>query len=248
MVEPTCTESGIETYTCAVCGESETRGLAALGHDYVETVIAPSCVDQGYSLYTCSRCAESYKDTYTDPHCPGISFADMPAVGDRAHDAIDWAITTGVTVGTSGTTFSPDKVCTRAEVVTFLWREAGSPEPATNSCGFTDVKDGFYYEKAIIWAAEKGIAKGTSESTFSPDKACTRAEVVTFLWRANGSPEVNNTCKFTDVEPGAYYERAVIWAAQEGITVGTAATIFGVGGACTRAQIVTFLYRNQEMQ
>ena len=181
-------------------------------------------------------------------HCPGISFADMPAVGNWAHDAIDWAITTGVTVGTSGTTFSPDKVCTRAEVVTFLWREAGSPEPTTNSCGFTDVKDGSYYEKAVIWAAEKGIAKGTSESTFSPDKACTRAEVVTFLWRANGSPEVNNTCKFTDVEPGTYYERAVIWAAQEGITVGTAATIFGVGGACTRAQIVTFLYRNQEMQ
>ncbi len=115
--------------------------------------------------------------------CPGNIFTDMPAKGNWAHDVIDWAIVNKITSGTSATTFSPNAGCTRAQVVTFLWRTAGSPEPTSTSNPFTDVKAGAYYEKAVLWAAETGVTAGTSATTFSPDATCTRAQVVTFLYR-----------------------------------------------------------------
>lgn len=176
--------------------------------------------------------------------CPGNKFTDMPVKGNWAHDPIDWAIVTGVTSGTSETTFSPNAGCTRAQVVTFLWRAAGSPEPTSTNNPFTDVTGGYYY-KAVLWAVEKNITSGTSATSFSPNSTCTRAQIVTFLWRFEGSPAPKTTNNpFTDVKPGSYYEKAVLWASETGVTAGTSATTFSPDATCTRAQVVTFLYRN----
>lgn len=179
--------------------------------------------------------------------CPGNVFTDMPAKGNWAHDAIDWAIVYKVTTGTSATTFSPNAGCTRAQVVTFLWRAAGEPEPTGTSNPFTDVKEGAYYYKAVLWAVENKVTTGTSTTTFSPDATCTRAQIVTFLWRFEGEPASSTTTNpFTDVKAGAYYEKAVLWASETGVTAGTSATTFSPDDTCTRAQVVTFLYRDIE--
>ena len=176
--------------------------------------------------------------------CPGRIFSDMPAKGHWSHDPIDWAVVCGITNGTSDTTFSPDMICTRAQIVTFLWRAAGSPEPATTINPFSDVNSDKYYYKAVLWAAETGVTAGTGNSTFSPNVDCTRAQVVTFLWRFAGSPESTTpTIPFTDVSSGKYYTQAVLWAAENGVTEGTSETTFSPEHTCTRGQIVTFLYR-----
>ena len=178
-------------------------------------------------------------------NCPGKAFADMPAKGNWAHDPIDWAVSKEITNGTSASTFSPEEGCTRAQVVTFLWRAAGQPAPASSTNPFTDVKPGAYYYNAVLWAVEKGITNGTSDKTFSPDETCTRAQIVTFLWRYEGQPlpaSTNNP--FADVKPSAYFGSAVLWAVEKGITNGTSATTFDPEDTCTRAQVVTFLYRN----
>ena len=175
---------------------------------------------------------------------PQATFSDMPAEGHWAHDAIAWAVEQGVTTGTSDTTFSPNSGCTRAQVVTFLWRAAGKPEPSSTKNPFADVKSDAYYYKAVLWAVEQGITKGTSESKFSPDAVCTRAQIVTFLWRFSGSSTAEKAAAFGDVTPGAYYEKAVSWAAEAGVTTGTSDTTFSPDSTCTRAQVVTFLYRD----
>ena len=178
-------------------------------------------------------------------NCPGKAFADMPAKGNWAHDSIDWAISEGITNGTSATTFGPEEGCTRAQVVTFLWRAAGQPAPASSTNPFTDVKPGAYYYNAVLWAVEKGITNGTSDKTFSPDETCTRAQIVTFLWRYEEQPALTGTNNpFADVKPSAYFGSAVLWAVEKGITNGTSATTFDPEDTCTRAQVVTFLYRN----
>ncbi len=156
--------------------------------------------------------------------------------------AVIWASDKGITAGTSDTTFSPNMDCSRAQIVTFLWRAAGSPEPTTTKNPFTDVKKSAYYYKAVLWAVEKGITAGTSSTTFSPDKSCTRAEAVTFLYRYEGSPSVSSTSKFTDVG-STWYTNAVAWAVKNGITAGTTKTTFSPNTTCSRAMIVTFLYR-----
>ena len=149
-----------------------------------------------------------------------------------------------ITAGTSETTFSPDDTCTRAQIVTFLWRAAGSPEPETTENPFEDVKEGKYYYKAVLWAVETGVTLGTSKTTFSPDNGCIRAQVVTFLWRFAGSPEPTaSTNPFEDVPEGAYYTKAVLWAAETGVTAGTSNTTFSPNKPCTRGEIVTFLWR-----
>ncbi len=179
--------------------------------------------------------------------CPGSLFSDMPEKGHWAHDPIDWAVASGVTKGTGPHTFSPDKTCTRAQIVTFLWRTAGSPEPAATNNPFSDVKPDAYYYKPVLWAAETGVAAGTGKTTFSPDAGCTRAQVVTFLWRFAGSPEPTAaTNPFTDVPSGTYYTKAALWAAENGVTAGTGKTTFSPDRTCTRGQIVTFLYRYQK--
>ena len=149
-----------------------------------------------------------------------------------------------ITAGTSETSFSPENPCTRAQIVTFLWRAAGSPEPETSGNPFEDVQERKYYYKAVLWAAETGVTTGTGKTMFSPDDTCTRAQVVTFLWRFAGSPEPTaSTSPFEDVPEGEYYTKAVLWAAETGVTAGTSETTFSPDDGCTRAQSVTFLYR-----
>ena len=170
-------------------------------------------------------------------------FTDVPA-GSYYEDAVIWAVDKGITTGTSATTFNPNGICTRAQAVTFLWRAAGSPAAKSSAMPFADVKAGSYYYDAVLWAVEQGITKGTSDTTFSPDATCTRAQIVTFLWRANGSPAVSGNSAFTDVAADAYYAAAVTWAEKNDITGGIGGGLFGSNNNCTRAQIVTFIYRS----
>ena len=169
-------------------------------------------------------------------------FLDVPA-GAYYEDAVVWAVGKGITSGTNATTFDPNGTCTRAQAVTFLWRAAGSPTPKTKLMPFPDVPVGSYYWNAVLWAIEQGITEGTSYLTFSPNDSCTRAQIVTFLWRAKGNPAVSGNAPFTDVAPDAYYAAAVTWAEKNGITGGIGNGLFGSNNTCTRAQIVTFLYR-----
>ena len=170
-------------------------------------------------------------------------FIDVPA-GSYYEDAVVWAVEKGITSGTSAVTFDPNGICTRAQAVTFLWRAAGSPAPKTKVMPFADVKAGSYYYDAVLWAVEQGITKGSSETMFSPNATCTRAQIVTFLWRANGSPAVSGNPAFTDVASDAYYAAAVKWAEKNDVTGGIGGGLFGSNNNCTRAQIVTFLYRS----
>ena len=169
-------------------------------------------------------------------------FTDVPD-NTYYYAAVVWAAGNGVTDGTSSATFAPDSVCTRAQAVTFLWRAMGSPEPTAEACPFTDVSTEAYYYKAVLWAAEKSIIEGASAAAFSPNGAVTRAEAATLLWRAAGKPAAAAPDPFADVASGAYYEKAVLWAAAQKIVGGTGGTAFSPEAPGTRAQIVTFLWR-----
>ena len=169
-------------------------------------------------------------------------FVDV-ATGSYYEDAVDWAVENGITKGTDDTHFSPDGICTRAQAVTFLWRAAGSPKPETRTMPFTDIPAGSYYYDAVLWAVENDITKGTSDTTFSPNMTCTRAQIVAFLWRSEKSPAAGTANPFADVKSTAYYADAVLWAAKKDITKGTTNTTFSPDADCTRSQIVTFLWR-----
>ena len=256
---PTCTGKGIETRACE-CGETETRETAALGHtEEVVPAVPATCTETGltegkkcavcgetlvaqevipalghsWKGVECERCDATRENPFTD--VPNDSFCIDPVL---------WAVEEGITTGTSATTFDPNGKCARAIVVTFLWRAAGSPEPTTTENPFTDVKESDFYYKAVLWAVEKGITTGTSATTFSPTELCNRATVVTFLYRAQGSPAVSSSENpFSDVKVDSWYGPAVLWAVENGITNGMGDGTFGVGSTCTRAQVVTFLYR-----
>ena len=177
----------------------------------------------------------------------GIGGDDVPftdvSFRNYYYNAVKWAVDKGITTGTGRYTFSPDAACTRAQVVTFLWRAAGSPAPMLNENPFTDVHASDYYYDAVLWAVQNGITNGTSAKTFSPDATVTRAQVVTFLWRSQNQPDAAAS-GFTDVSASAYYAKAVDWAFANGIATGMDYAAFGPDAACTRAQIVTFLYRS----
>ncbi len=168
-------------------------------------------------------------------------FDDVPASAYYAQPVM-WAAENGITTGTSATKFSPNAGCTRAQFVTFLWRAMGSPAPKSEKNPFSDVQPDAYYYDAVLWAVEKGVTTGTSAAKFSPNANLTRGQTVTFLWRMEGQPSGEAHCY--DVPANAYYADAVAWAAQNGITTGTSATTFSPGQTCTRAQTVTFLYRD----
>ena len=170
------------------------------------------------------------------------AFVDVPS-DSYFYEAVMWAVENGVTTGASASRFDPNGICTRAQAVTFLWRAAGSPKPETRTMPFTDVPVGSYFYDAVLWAVENGITKGTSNTTFSPNDTCSRAQIVTFLWRSQKSPAAGSRNPITDVKPSAYYLDAVLWAVESGITKGTTATKFSPDADCTRAQIVTFLWR-----
>ena len=170
-------------------------------------------------------------------------FVDVKAA-DYYYDAVLWAAQNGITNGTDATHFSPDELCTRAQAVTFLWRKAGNPAPKSDVMLFTDVPAGSYYYDAVLWAVENGITLGTSATTFGPNETCTRAHIVTFLWRFERCPAAGGENQFSDVSSRAYYADAVLWAVERSITNGTSETTFGPDESATRAQIVTFLYRD----
>ena len=193
----------------------------------------------GKYTFTMPASSVTVKATFTEEE---LAFTDMPADAYYA-EAVKWAVTEGITSGTTATTFSPNSGCTRGQVVTFLWRAAGEPEPSSAVNPFTDVSADAYNYKAILWAYENGITGGTTATTFAPNATCTRAQIVTFLYRANGQT-VDSGNVFTDVPADAYYADAVNWAVAEGITGGTTATTFAPNATCTRAQVVTFLYRD----
>ena len=169
-------------------------------------------------------------------------FIDVPS-DSYFYEAVMWAVENGVTTGASASRFNPNGICTRAQAVAFLWRTAGSPAPRSRIMPFTDVPAGSYYYDAVLWAAENGITKGTSDTTFSPNMTCTRAQIVAFLWRSEKSPAAGTANPFADVKSTDYYADAVLWAVREDITKGTTNTTFSPDADCTRAQIVTFLWR-----
>ena len=169
-------------------------------------------------------------------------FVDVPA-NAYYYDAVRWAVSEGITGGTTPSTFSPDTICTRAQVVTFLWRASGSPAPQSGVNPFQDVSYNAYYYNAVLWAVEQGITSGTTRTTFSPEAAVDRGQAVTFLYRHAGSPATSGGSPFSDVKNGDYFAPAVRWASIYGITNGTGGTMFSPGTPCTRAQIVTFLYK-----
>lgn len=201
--------------------------------------------DQGNGQYTFTMPASpvTVKATFAPIGSGALPFVDVPTDA-YFYDSVGWAVSNGITNGTTDTTFSPDKACTRAQTMTFLWRAAGCPEPRSENNPFVDVSADAYYYDAVLWAVEQGITNGTTDTTFSPDATVTRAQTMAFLWRYAGSPEAGGT-SFTDVAVDAYYATAVAWAADKGITSGTTATTFNPNDPCTRAQIVTFLYRAQ---
>ena len=186
--------------------------------------------------------------------CRAIETRDVPklcpfddvAASAYYYDSVLWAYShePQITSGYSDGGFHPDQVCTRAQVVTFLWRAAGEPEPKLKVNPFRDVSASAYYYKAVLWAVENGVTTGNSGGTFNPNGECTRAQVVTFLWRAAGEPELTNSANpFLDVSESAYYYKAVLWALENEITTGNTPTTFNPTGKCTRAHVVTFLYR-----
>ena len=202
----------------------------------------PLTQQNGKYGFTMPASAVTVKATFMDDNTMLNFFVDVSA-SDYYYDAVLWAVGKSITGGTSATTFDPSGNCTRAQAVTFLWRAAGSPAPKTKVMPFTDVPADSYYHDAVLWAVEQGITKGTSDTAFSPNATCTRAQIVTFLWRAGGSPAVSGSAAFTDVASDAYYAAAVAWAEKNGVTGGIGGGLFGTGNTCTRAQIVTFLYR-----
>ena len=263
VTSPTCTEPGYTTHKCTSCDYSYNDSyIEPLGHNYTEEVTAPTCTEGGYTTYTCSVCGDSYKGSYVDPlghdykngtctrcgvkdpnYKPQADFTDV-AAGSYCYDAVQWAVANGITNGTDATHFSPNACCTRGQVVTFLWRAAGEPTVGGN-VGFVDVAPGSYCYEAVKWAVANGITKGTDATHFSPNETCTRGQVVTFMYRAEGEPAVGGNVGFVDVAPGSYCYEAVKWAVANGITKGTDTTHFSPSATCTRGQVVTFLYRAQ---
>ena len=204
---------------------------------------ALALTDKGGGRYTFVMPAGkiTVKAVFMDDNTMLNFFTDVHAE-DYYYDAVLWAAQEGVTGGTSDTLFAPNAGCTRAQAVTFLWRAAGSPEPKTLS-SFADVPADAYYAKAVAWAVENGVAKGVSETAFAPDTSCTRAQIVTFLWRAQKSPTADGENPFADVSAAAYYYNAVLWAVENDVAKGVSETAFAPDDNCTRAQIVTLIYR-----
>lgn len=248
---------------CTVCGKVFKQGsvIFALGHDpQPARVKAPTCTESGYTGdLICMRCGDMTQ-TGTTVAATGHKFFggvcsvcgaksaeaapefDDVKSGAFYSDAVQWAVENGITNGTGKNTFSPNDVCLRYQIVMFLWRAAGQPE-AKAAVSFADVKPGDIFYEAVQWAVERGITKGTSSTSFSPFAPCTRGQIVTFLYRSAGSPKVSGACNFSDVSSGSFCHDAVIWASSEGITNGTSAGRFSPNEGCTRAQVVTFLYR-----
>ena len=212
------------------------------GHDWDGGAVtaAPSVGADGVRTFTCSRCGRTRSAVIP------FRFSDVTSPEAYFYEPVYWALHTEprITAGVDDFRFCPLRTCTRAEVVTFLWRAAGESEPKTANNPFKDVKKTDFFYKAVLWAVEQGITKGTSSTTFAPRNPCSRGEVVTLLWRAMSNPALNSAANpFRDVKEGDYFYNAVLWAVENGVTYGVNATHFCPGKACTRGEVVTFLYR-----
>lgn len=244
VVAPTCTARGYTSHYCPGCGDRfRTDYTDPLGHRYDGGVIIkePTLTAMGRILYTCIGCGDTYQEMIPKLTNP---FED---IDDQAYyfAPVIWAVNAGITSGMDETHFGPDRICSRAQVVTFLWRAAGKPGCSIEN-PFADVPADSYYEQAVLWAYEAGITTGTDAAHFSPSAPCTRAQVVTFLHRFRGCPEPTVQTVFPDVQTGSFYHKAVLWAAERGITVGMDGGRFCPELECNRAQIVTFLYRDEK--
>ena len=239
-VEPTCTQNGQKVLTCTVCGATMTVIVYALGHDYVWTVLEePTYYTPGKNQYTCTRCGDT--GVYETPEKEPFEDVDHNSF---YRDAVIWATEQGITTGVDAAHFQPNSKCTRGQAVTFLWRSVGKPEYSENAPQFEDVGENRFCYDSVSWAVENGVTKGMDGVHFAPDAACTRGQIVTFLWRSAGCPEpTGEEMPFRDVKAGSYCETAVQWAVKNGITKGVKADQFQPNEVCTRAQIVTFLYR-----
>lgn len=237
-------------YVCATCGLEFTDGSSTPDNnclqchwshiwDAGEITVKPTIHLPGEMTYTCSICGEKKIETLP---IKSTSFEDVKSDAFYA-DAVEWAVVSNITSGISETRFGPNNPCTRGQIVTFLWRAAGSPQPETVSCGFVDIKPEDYFYKAVLWAVENRITSGTDDMHFSPNAQCTRAQAITFIWRAEGKPEAERKAFFSDVSPKSYYANAVNWGVGYGVTSGVGNNKFGSNDACTRGQIVTFIYR-----
>lgn len=272
--EATCTEPGnIEYWYCETCYayflDAQAKNevdyseitISPLGHSYnVYENLAPTCTEQGYIVYACN-CGDQYFEYIpatghsvengvctncgkeVSDEMPENPFNDVKET-NYFYTPVLWAVANGITNGTSATTFGANDLCTRGQVVTFLWRACGSPEPTKTDNPFKDVKSSAFYYKAVLWAVENGITTGLSATEFGPSATCTRGQVATFLWRAKGKPAVTSSANpFSDVSTSAFYYKAVLWAVENNVTTGTGAGKFSPADDCTRGQIVTFLYR-----
>ena len=238
-------------------GKLTWEGETGHEHTFKMTVTEPTCSENGYTTFECVECGEKFTDSYkpmlghnfVGGRCTVCGaenpFTDIDAKGEHIYytDAILWASGRGITTGASATEFEPDGFCTRAQVVTFLWRAAGRPEPASAVTAFTDIEEDGYYYKAVLWAVENGITTGVSATEFAPDDTCTRAQFVTFLWRYLGKPVTVGDDPFTDLDTKEFYYKAVLWASESGVTRGNGDGTFAPDDNCTRAQVVTFIYR-----
>ena len=265
VTKPTCLTEGFTTYTCS-CGECYTKDyVSAVGHKtQLQNAKAAGCLTGGYTGdEVCTVCGETVKKGTEIPAlghkfengvCTVCGAADPDYVVPNPfkdvektspyYDAIIWAADKGITTGKTADTFGINDGCTRAQIVTFLYRAAGSPEVKADTVNpFTDVsKDSVYYN-AILWAVEKGITKGTTATTFDPNAVCTRGQIVTFLFRASGDEKVATGTNFADVASGSYCADAVAWAVANDVTNGFADGTFRPEATCTRGQAVTFIYR-----
>lgn len=235
--DASCMTRGTLSETCVVCGESHVVSRSsALGHLWEGNLDSSKA-----ESFVCLRCGKQCTCLPDNLERPD-QFQDVQEK-NWFYDAVLWAVWRDVTAGTSRNVFSPNSACSRAQVVTFLWRAAGEPEPKMLMNPFTDVPAAAYYYKAVLWAVEQGITTGMGNSTFSPQAPCTRGQVVTFLWRAAGMPDNHMAyCPFTDVQDSAFYYKAILWAIESGVTSGTDEGRFEPASTCTRAQVVTFLY------
>ncbi len=245
VVKPGCTTCGTEQRKCSRCGFYEVRSVAPVGHRYNQGVLTkePTTTAMGRITYTCLNCGDTYQKTtprLTNP------FVDVKPK-DYFYDSVLWAANNKITNGIDMMHFAPYHTCSRGEMVTFLWRAVGCPEPASSANPFVDVRGRDFFAKAVLWAYHAGVTNGVDASHFSPKDRCTRAQVVTFLYRVKGKPGHSGRNAFADVRPRAYYYDAVLWAADFGVTTGTENGIFSPNQRCDRGQIVTFLYRSRHL-
>ena len=245
VVDPTCTKDGYTRLQCTRCTYSRNENpVKKTGHLYDSGTVEKEAGlhENGKIRYDCLNCDETRVETVSAWENP---FVDVDS-GIYYRDSVTWAYHMGITTGTDDTHFSPEGTCTRAQVVTFLWRWAGCPKANNANHGFVDVERGSYYEEAVRWAVEKGITNGVDQTHFAPNQGCTRCQVVTLLHRYQGSPVPKGESPFVDVMREDYFAQPVLWAYKSKITTGVDTSHFSPNGLCTRGQIVTFLFRASE--